>query len=89
MSTTDIAPTLAALLGVKPTERLDGHVLTQVAPRRPMSGDFPPLPCFPCPHASSCCAYGVTLGEEEAAAIGRRTGENRSTAPAGVSGAPG
>ena len=34
-----------------------------------MSGDFPPLPCFPCPHASSCCAYGVTLSEDEAAAI--------------------
>ena len=29
----------------------------------------PPLPCFPCPHASACCAYGVTLSDEEAAAI--------------------
>jgi hypothetical protein len=30
---------------------------------------FPPLPCFPCPHSSSCCAYGTTLDADEAAAI--------------------
>lgn len=30
---------------------------------------FPSLPCFPCPHASSCCGYGTTLTPEEAAAI--------------------
>lgn len=30
VSTTDIAPTLAALLGVKPTQPLDGHALEQV-----------------------------------------------------------
>jgi arylsulfatase A-like enzyme len=29
VSTTDIAPTLARLAGVRPTERLDGRVLTQ------------------------------------------------------------
>jgi Fe-S-cluster containining protein len=31
--------------------------------------DFPSLPCFPCPHRSSCCSYGVTLSDDEAAAI--------------------
>ena len=30
---------------------------------------LPTLPCYPCPHAASCCAYGTTLSEEEAAAI--------------------
>jgi arylsulfatase A-like enzyme len=30
--TVDIAPTLAAYLGVRPTERLDGVVLTEVVP---------------------------------------------------------
>ena len=40
-----------------------------------ISDGFPPLPCFPCPHGSSCCAYGVTLGDEEAAAISQAHGE--------------
>ena len=31
-----------------------------------MSTAFPQLPCWPCPHASACCAYGSTLSEEEA-----------------------
>ena len=32
--------------------------------------DTPPeLPCHPCPYDASCCAYGTTLTEEEAAAI--------------------
>src|SRR5258706_12952867 len=30
---------------------------------------FPPLPCYPCPHQSSCCAYGTTLSAEEAREI--------------------
>ena len=30
---------------------------------------FPSLPCFPCPHESSCCAYGVTLSDHEAVEI--------------------
>jgi hypothetical protein len=29
----------------------------------------PSLPCYPCPYNASCCAYGVTLSNEEAAAI--------------------
>jgi Putative zinc- or iron-chelating domain len=35
---------------------------------------YPTLPCYPCPHASSCCAYGTTLTDEEAAAIAARHG---------------
>jgi hypothetical protein len=38
-----------------------------------MSADIhstlPSLPCYPCPHQASCCAYGSTVSEEEAAAI--------------------
>jgi hypothetical protein len=30
---------------------------------------LPSLPCYPCPYNASCCAYGVTLSESEAAAI--------------------
>jgi len=29
----------------------------------------PSLPCYPCPHNASCCAYGSTVSDEEAAAI--------------------
>lgn len=35
ISTTDIGPTLAALLGVRPTEPVDGVVLPEVVPRLP------------------------------------------------------
>src|SRR3954471_6986150 len=32
--------------------------------------DSPPgLPCFPCPYNASCCAYGTTVTDQEAAAI--------------------
>jgi hypothetical protein len=37
--------------------------------------DLPPLPCYPCPHQSACCAYGVTLSEEEALAMMKVHGE--------------
>lgn len=30
---------------------------------------YPALPCYPCPHNASCCAYGATVSEDEAAAI--------------------
>ena len=43
-----------------------------------MSDDFrdslPSLPCFPCPHNASCCAYGTSLTDDEAAAITRDHG---------------
>lgn len=38
---------------------------------------LPTLPCYPCPHHATCCAYGTTLSEDEArhiaAAFGERT----------------
>ena len=30
---------------------------------------LPSLPCYPCPYAASCCAYGTSLSDPEAAAI--------------------
>jgi hypothetical protein len=30
---------------------------------------LPSLPCYPCPYDASCCAYGVSLTDDEAAAI--------------------
>jgi len=36
---------------------------------------FPPLPCYPCPHRSACCAYGTTLGVAEARAIRAEHGD--------------
>jgi hypothetical protein len=30
---------------------------------------LPSLPCYPCPYNASCCAYGTTVTDEEAAAI--------------------
>jgi Fe-S-cluster containining protein len=37
---------------------------------------FPPLPCFPCPHEASCCAYGTTLSEAEAREVLARFGRS-------------
>lgn len=42
-----------------------------------MSDHFPSLPCYPCPHQSACCAFGVTLTDEEAEALGARYGRDR------------
>ena len=42
-----------------------------------MTPDLPPLPCFPCPHHSACCAYGVTLTDAEAAGLGARHGRDK------------
>jgi hypothetical protein len=36
---------------------------------------LPTLPCFPCPYDSSCCAYGTTVSDEEAAAIEAEHGQ--------------
>jgi hypothetical protein len=36
---------------------------------------LPKLPCFPCPHKASCCAYGSTVSEDEALAIQENHGE--------------
>ena len=36
--------------------------------------ELPALPCYPCPHQSACCAYGVTLSDAEAAEITREHG---------------
>jgi putative zinc- or iron-chelating protein len=38
---------------------------------------LPKLPCFPCPHRSACCSWGVDLSMEEAAALGRTYGDDK------------
>src|SRR4051812_31971139 len=40
-----------------------------------MKTALPKLPCFPCPHDASCCAYGTTLTDDEAATIEARHGQ--------------
>jgi hypothetical protein len=50
--------------------RLDASTL--VCPNDTSANDhmtLPALPCFPCPYNASCCAYGVSLSDEEAAEI--------------------
>ncbi len=42
-----------------------------------MKASFPALPCYPCPHHSACCAYGVTLSDAEAEAITNRYGPQK------------
>jgi len=42
-----------------------------------MTDVHPALPCFPCPHQSACCAYGVTLSDEEAEGLGARYGRHK------------
>jgi putative zinc- or iron-chelating protein len=37
--------------------------------QRMQHSPFPPLPCYPCPHHSACCAFGATLSREEAREI--------------------
>ena len=37
---------------------------------------LPVLPCHPCPYSASCCAYGTSLSESEAAAIAADHGTN-------------
>ena len=52
--------------------------------------EFPSLPCFPCPHQSACCAYGVTLSDDEALALIRDARRHRwPIARDGASGARG
>jgi hypothetical protein len=43
----------------------------------PTPAEYPSLPCYPCPHASNCCSWGVTLSEEEAEALGARYGRDK------------
>ena len=35
---------------------------------------LPSLPCYPCPYEASCCAYGTSVSEDEAAAIEAKHG---------------
>ena len=73
------------------TRRLDAHATCRPggAALSLPHARVPGAALFPCPHHSACCAYGVTLSDDEAAAIARAHGADRSTAPAGASGAPG
>ena len=49
-----------------PTTAIELVSYSMSANRQPT---FPALPCYPCPYNASCCAYGVTVTPEEAAAI--------------------
>ena len=43
----------------------------------PVHQPLPSLPCYPCPHNSACCGWGVTLSEREAAAISAAHGADK------------
>jgi hypothetical protein len=43
---------------------VSGHGITDLS-----FMNLPSLPCYPCPHAASCCAYGTSVTDEEALAI--------------------
>jgi hypothetical protein len=43
----------------------------------PVHQPLPSLPCYPCPHHSACCGWGVTLSEREAAAISDAHGADK------------
>jgi len=38
---------------------------------------LPALPCYPCPHNATCCAYGTTVSEAEARAIVAEFGDGK------------
>jgi hypothetical protein len=40
----------------------------------PDDSSLPALSCYPCPYEASCCGYGTTVTEEEAAAIEAHAG---------------
>jgi len=63
--------------GTRNAERLlDAERLADSAPEDRFR-ELPLLPCFPCPHASACCAWGVTLSDAEAQALGEKYGHDK------------
>ena len=36
-----------------------------------------PLPCYPCPHQSSCCSWGTQLTDDEARALSAAHGTDK------------
>lgn len=58
-------------------QRAPSGIVPGSEPERLGEEHYPPLPCYPCPHASNCCSWGVTLSEEEALALGARYGRDK------------
>src|SRR4051812_39072864 len=50
-------------------------MVTNIKPDERNRMSLPSLPCYPCPYDASCCAYGATVTDEEAAAIEANHGE--------------